>query len=117
MSAAGVGSSVLTASTPLTAILAIGSNAGPSQLARKFPLELFPEGVVVPVSVSWGLLWHVNGLLSGTASDLTPHVTKLSDLFSGTESDTSRQGLTGTIRSGTESDLMPGTESDHKVRD
>eukprot|EP00775_Hariotina_reticulata_P001048 gene1048-1384_t len=32
----------------LTPILAIGSNAGPEQLARKFPLELFPDGVVVP---------------------------------------------------------------------
>lgn len=35
---------------PLTPILAIGSNAGPEQLARKFPLDLFPAGVVVPVS-------------------------------------------------------------------
>jgi len=41
---------VLAADTPLTAILAIGSNAGPQQLARKFPLDLFPEGVIVPVS-------------------------------------------------------------------
>lgn len=38
---------------PLTPILAIGSNAGPEQLARKFPLDLFPAGVVVPVSVDW----------------------------------------------------------------
>lgn len=49
LSAAGVSPSVLDGSTPLTAILAIGSNAGPAQLARKFPLELFPQGVVVPV--------------------------------------------------------------------
>jgi hypothetical protein len=41
---------MLTADTPLTAILAIGSNAGPVQLARKFPMDLFPEGVIVPVS-------------------------------------------------------------------
>lgn len=50
LSAAGVQPSVLAADTPLTAILAIGSNAGPAQLARKFPLDLFPEGVIVPVS-------------------------------------------------------------------
>ncbi|KAI8468085.1 MAG: hypothetical protein J3K34DRAFT_479333 [Monoraphidium minutum] len=35
--------------TPLTPILAIGSNAGPEQLARKFPPALFPRGAVVPV--------------------------------------------------------------------
>eukprot|EP00878_Enallax_costatus_P035153 GHUV01039145.1.p1 GENE.GHUV01039145.1~~GHUV01039145.1.p1 ORF type:complete len:239 (+),score=61.25 GHUV01039145.1:190-906(+) len=34
---------------PLTPILAIGSNAGPEQLGRKFPIDLFPAGVVVPV--------------------------------------------------------------------
>ncbi|KAF6265604.1 hypothetical protein COO60DRAFT_1623787 [Scenedesmus sp. NREL 46B-D3] len=45
----GVKQSVLTAETPLTPILAIGSNAGPEQLARKFPLDMFPDGVVVPV--------------------------------------------------------------------
>lgn len=45
----GVKQSVLAADTPLTPILAIGSNAGPEQLARKFPLDLFPDGVVVPV--------------------------------------------------------------------
>lgn len=45
----GVKPSVLTADTPLTPILAIGSNAGPEQLARKFPLNMFPDGVVVPV--------------------------------------------------------------------
>lgn len=50
VAAAGVQPSVLAADTPLTAILAIGSNAGPQQLARKFPLDLFPEGVIVPVS-------------------------------------------------------------------
>lgn len=31
---------------PWTAVLAIGSNAGPSQLARKFPRESFPEAAV-----------------------------------------------------------------------
>lgn len=40
---------VLAPDTPLTPVLAIGSNAGPEQLARKFPLSLFPDGVVVPV--------------------------------------------------------------------
>lgn len=49
LSGAGVAPSVLDSSTPLTTILAIGSNAGPEQLARKFPLDLFPQGVVVPV--------------------------------------------------------------------
>ena len=34
---------------PLTPVLAVGSNAAPDQLARKFPEELFPEGVVIPV--------------------------------------------------------------------
>jgi hypothetical protein len=32
-----------------TPILAVGSNAGVAQLARKFPSDLFPSGVVVPV--------------------------------------------------------------------
>eukprot|EP00667_Euglena_gracilis_P012772 EG_transcript_13126 len=32
-----------------TPILAIGSNAGVSQLQRKFPVDLFPAGVVIPV--------------------------------------------------------------------
>uniref|UniRef100_A0A061RM69 Uncharacterized protein n=1 Tax=Tetraselmis sp. GSL018 TaxID=582737 RepID=A0A061RM69_9CHLO len=32
-----------------TAVLAVGSNAGYSQLCRKFPPELFPDGVVIPV--------------------------------------------------------------------
>lgn len=32
-----------------TPILAVGSNAGVAQLARKFPSDLFPAGVVVPV--------------------------------------------------------------------
>ncbi|KAK9836283.1 hypothetical protein WJX81_001870 [Elliptochloris bilobata] len=32
-----------------TPVLAIGSNAGPGQLARKYPPDLFPHGVVVPV--------------------------------------------------------------------
>ncbi|KAF8063801.1 NSE4A [Scenedesmus sp. PABB004] len=41
--------SALPPGAPLTPILAIGSNAGPEQLARKFPGELFPDGVVVPV--------------------------------------------------------------------
>ncbi|KAK9844864.1 hypothetical protein WJX74_007926 [Apatococcus lobatus] len=31
-----------------TPVLAIGSNAGPSQLARKFPAKLFPHGVLIP---------------------------------------------------------------------
>lgn len=52
LAAAGVQPAALTADTPLTAILAIGSNAGPAQLARKFPIELFPEGVIVPVSAA-----------------------------------------------------------------
>lgn len=34
---------------PLTPVLAIGSNAGPEQLSRKFPNERFPEGVFIPV--------------------------------------------------------------------
>ena len=33
----------------LTPVLAVGSNAAPTQLARKFPAELFPDGVVIPV--------------------------------------------------------------------
>eukprot|EP00879_Flechtneria_rotunda_P014637 GHRR01015296.1.p1 GENE.GHRR01015296.1~~GHRR01015296.1.p1 ORF type:complete len:383 (+),score=106.09 GHRR01015296.1:506-1654(+) len=45
----GVRSSIITNDHHLTPILAIGSNAGPEQLARKFPLDLFPDGVVVPV--------------------------------------------------------------------
>lgn len=52
LAAAGVQPAALTADTPLTAILAIGSNAGPAQLARKFPIVLFPEGVIVPVSAA-----------------------------------------------------------------
>eukprot|EP01025_Chloroclados_australasicus_P039045 TRINITY_DN4032_c0_g1_i1.p2 TRINITY_DN4032_c0_g1~~TRINITY_DN4032_c0_g1_i1.p2 ORF type:complete len:367 (-),score=19.22 TRINITY_DN4032_c0_g1_i1:243-1343(-) len=32
-----------------TPVLAIGSNASPSQLLRKYPKDLFPEGVVIPV--------------------------------------------------------------------
>jgi len=36
------------AAEPWTPVLAIGSNAGPEQLARKFPPEMFPAGVVVP---------------------------------------------------------------------
>ena len=33
----------------LTPVLAVGSNAAPAQLARKFPAEQFPDGVVIPV--------------------------------------------------------------------
>ena len=33
----------------LTPVLAIGSNAAPQQLARKFPAERFPGGVLIPV--------------------------------------------------------------------
>ena len=33
----------------LTPVLAVGSNAAPTQLARKFPPDLFPDGVVIPV--------------------------------------------------------------------
>ena len=33
----------------LTPVLAVGSNAAPAQLERKFPLEMFPDGVVIPV--------------------------------------------------------------------
>lgn len=43
---------VLPADTAFTAILAIGSNAAPEQLARKFPNTMFPSGVVIPVSGS-----------------------------------------------------------------
>eukprot|EP00803_Ostreobium_quekettii_P006300 evm.model.scf_1577.4 EVM.evm.TU.scf_1577.4 scf_1577:20380-24830(-) len=32
-----------------TAVLAVGSNAAPAQLARKFPNDDFPEGIVIPV--------------------------------------------------------------------
>ena len=35
--------------TPFTPVLAIGSNASPEQLARKFPPDMFPDGVVIPV--------------------------------------------------------------------
>ena len=31
-----------------TPVLAIGSNAGPEQLLRKYPPEMFPEGVLIP---------------------------------------------------------------------
>jgi hypothetical protein len=31
-----------------TPVLAIGSNAGPEQLLRKYPPELFPAGVAIP---------------------------------------------------------------------
>jgi len=47
-------------------ILAVGSNAGVSQLARKFPPELFPQGVVVPV---------VRSLLAGFDVAYAPLVT------------------------------------------
>ena len=33
----------------LKPVLAVGSNAAPAQLARKFPLRLFPAGVTIPV--------------------------------------------------------------------
>ena len=33
----------------LSPVLAVGSNAAPAQLARKFPPHLFPDGVVIPV--------------------------------------------------------------------
>ena len=33
----------------LTPVLAVGSNAAPAQLERKFPLQMFPDGVVIPV--------------------------------------------------------------------
>ena len=33
-----------------TPVLAVGSNAGVSQLCRKYPSSLFPNGVVIPVS-------------------------------------------------------------------
>lgn len=33
----------------LTPVLAVGSNAAPVQLARKFPPSTFPDGVVIPV--------------------------------------------------------------------
>jgi hypothetical protein len=39
----------LTAVQELTPVLAIGSNAAPQQLARKYPAKLFPEGVAIPV--------------------------------------------------------------------
>lgn len=39
----------LTKGHKLTPVLAVGSNAAPAQLARKFPPEMFPEGVVIPV--------------------------------------------------------------------
>ena len=39
----------LTKEEKLTPVLAVGSNAAPAQLARKFPAELFPNGVVIPV--------------------------------------------------------------------
>ena len=31
-----------------TPVLAIGSNAGPEQLLRKYPPDLFPRGVAIP---------------------------------------------------------------------
>lgn len=33
----------------LTPVLAVGSNAAPAQLARKFPSKRFPDGVVIPI--------------------------------------------------------------------
>ena len=39
----------LTKEAKLTPVLAVGSNAAPAQLGRKFPAELFPDGVVIPV--------------------------------------------------------------------
>lgn len=40
--------SLLAESQVWTPVLAIGSNAGPEQLARKFPAALFPHGVLIP---------------------------------------------------------------------
>lgn len=55
-----------------TPVLAIGSNAGVSQLARKFAKEFFPEGVVLPVVQVPGLtsvpLLSTSDLLSGAGS-------------------------------------------------
>lgn len=31
-----------------TPVLAIGSNAGPEQLLRKYPPDMFPDGVLIP---------------------------------------------------------------------
>jgi hypothetical protein len=43
-------------SSGFTPILAIGSNASPEQLARKYTLDMFPAGVVIPVSHAAALL-------------------------------------------------------------
>lgn len=43
-------------SSGFTPILAIGSNASPEQLARKYPLDMFPAGVVIPVRHAAALL-------------------------------------------------------------
>lgn len=39
----------LTKGRKLTPVLAVGSNAAPAQLERKFSPEMFPNGVVIPV--------------------------------------------------------------------
>lgn len=39
----------LSSGQKLTPVLAVGSNAAPVQLARKFPKMMFPDGVVIPV--------------------------------------------------------------------
>ncbi|GMH41490.1 hypothetical protein BSKO_09400 [Bryopsis sp. KO-2023] len=44
----GVSEVVPTNESEYVKVLAIGSNAGPEQLHRKFPADVFPDGVVIP---------------------------------------------------------------------
>lgn len=69
----------LTKEERLTPVLAVGSNAAPAQLARKFPAELFPDGVVIPVlrcvlpdfDVVYAPLISSYGSYTGTAEHAT----------------------------------------------
>lgn len=65
----------------LTPVLAVGSNAAPTQLARKFPAEMFPDGVVIPVlrcvlpdfDVVYAPLISSYGSCTGMCSLTLPH--------------------------------------------
>lgn len=69
----------LTKEERLTPVLAVGSNAAPAQLARKFPADLFPDGVVIPVlrcvlpdfDVVYAPLISSYGSCTGTAEHAT----------------------------------------------
>jgi hypothetical protein len=72
------------AAEPWTPVLAIGSNAGPEQLARKFPPEMFPTGVVVPAvravledfDVVYAPLISSYGSCTGAGRPLAPHAVR-----------------------------------------